>query len=369
MKIKTFNAPDMRQGMKAVRLEFGADAVILSSERTATGVALTAAIDFDLVGRVPLNRVAPTSLAAVATDSAIGDELKVLRRLLQTQMSQLAWNEFSRRSPLQAELQREFTAAGLDGDHLRSVLADLSESVSLSAARRMVMIQLADRLRSAGDRWLQYGGRPVLLGTSGAGKTSAALRIAARWVQHHGNRDIALITTDSESFAASEQFAAYARLLGVPSYAAASLDDYLALQATLVHKRCVITDTAAVTGSDAAGLSAWRQVAVANPQLEFALVAGASVRASIVERLLAHVDAPLWQAALITKLDEADHLGELLACLMRHDIPVSYVTRGRRWLADMQVARVDELLALAVQASDTESNAVFSASDEQEECA
>lgn len=369
MKIKTFNATDMRQGMKAVRLELGADAVILSSERTANGVLLTAAVDFDVADRMAAGRAAVPSRAPAAADSAISDELKVLRRLLQTQVSQLAWNEFSRRSPLQAELQREFSAAGLDGEQLRSAIAELPDSASLSAARRIVMIRLSDRLRSAGDRWLQYGGRPVLLGSSGVGKTSAALRLAARWVQRHGNRDVAVITTDTESFAAGEQFAAHARLLGVPSYAVSDLHDYPALLATLVQKRCVITDTAAVGGQGATGMAWWRELGTVIPALEFTLVAAASVRASVLGRLLADPDAPAWQAALITKLDEGDHLGELLAGLMRHDVPVSFVTRGRRWLQDMQHARADELLALAMQVPDAGATIDVLENDSQEECA
>jgi flagellar biosynthesis GTPase FlhF len=59
--------------------------------------------------------------------------------------------------------------------------------------------------------------------------------------------------------------------------------------------------------------------------------------------------APPWQAALITKLDEADRTGELLAALIRHDIPLCYATRGRRWLQDMAPARAATLVAEAVE--------------------
>lgn len=47
MKVKRFVAPDMRQAIRRVREEQGADAVILSSKKTDDGVEIVSAIDFD----------------------------------------------------------------------------------------------------------------------------------------------------------------------------------------------------------------------------------------------------------------------------------------------------------------------------------
>ena len=230
MKIKTFNVADMRQGMRAIRQELGPDAVILATERTADGVMLTAATDMETATRAPqqaerTSAGAGKCSAAVAretADPALSEELRVLRRLLETQMAQLAWNEYSRRSPLLAELQREFAAAGFDAALLQGVLAEFPEGMTHGAARRLLMLRLADRLRSTGERWLEFGGRPVMLGTTGAGKTSAALRLAAKWVQRHGNHGVALITTDTRGFAATEQFAAQAFHEGLTGLALAT---------------------------------------------------------------------------------------------------------------------------------------------------
>jgi len=47
MKIKRFLAPDMRQAMRDVRTEQGADAVILSTRRLEEGIEIIAAVDYD----------------------------------------------------------------------------------------------------------------------------------------------------------------------------------------------------------------------------------------------------------------------------------------------------------------------------------
>ncbi len=47
MKIKRFKAPDMRQAIKMVREEHGADAVILSNRKVHDGIEIISAIDYD----------------------------------------------------------------------------------------------------------------------------------------------------------------------------------------------------------------------------------------------------------------------------------------------------------------------------------
>ena len=46
MHVKRFFAADMRQAMKLVRDELGADAAIIGNRRIAGGVELTAALDY-----------------------------------------------------------------------------------------------------------------------------------------------------------------------------------------------------------------------------------------------------------------------------------------------------------------------------------
>lgn len=47
MSVKKFVAPDMRQALKLVRDQMGPDAVILSNRKVASGVEITAAMDYD----------------------------------------------------------------------------------------------------------------------------------------------------------------------------------------------------------------------------------------------------------------------------------------------------------------------------------
>jgi flagellar biosynthesis protein FlhF len=47
MKIKRFFAPEMREAIRQVKSELGADAVILSNNKVKGRIELVAAIDYD----------------------------------------------------------------------------------------------------------------------------------------------------------------------------------------------------------------------------------------------------------------------------------------------------------------------------------
>src|SRR6185437_3193514 len=88
MKITRHTAPDMRQALRAVREQLGPDAVILSSRRTADGVEVTAAMDFDaeslvaeaerIIPPAPAPTLAPAPTPAAALTPARPMEASVV---------------------------------------------------------------------------------------------------------------------------------------------------------------------------------------------------------------------------------------------------------------------------------------------------
>src|SRR6185503_17596131 len=105
MKIVRHTAQDMRQALRSIREQLGEEAVILSSRRTAEGVEVTAAVDFDagsLEAAAAAAAATPSPEPATATpmppplfdsqsdvqSDAMGKELQTLRRMLETQLAQ-----------------------------------------------------------------------------------------------------------------------------------------------------------------------------------------------------------------------------------------------------------------------------------------
>ena len=86
MKVKRFFAADMRQAMKLVRDELGADASIIANRRVVGGVELTAALDYEAPRLTP-----PTP--------GLSQELKKTQERIVTARAQLEAGERSSAGP------------------------------------------------------------------------------------------------------------------------------------------------------------------------------------------------------------------------------------------------------------------------------
>jgi flagellar biosynthesis protein FlhF len=99
-----------------------------SDFESRTSAELEAEIDSfmaatDASGSTAPSSAIPQSLTQ-ATDE-MGTELKNLRRILETQLAQLAWNDLTRRAPIHTEILRELTEIGLAQDFAAQVVAQL----------------------------------------------------------------------------------------------------------------------------------------------------------------------------------------------------------------------------------------------------
>jgi flagellar biosynthesis protein FlhF len=373
MKIVRHTAPDMRQALRAIREQLGEEAVILSSRRIPQGVEITAAVDFDAgsleapavaTAAVPAPAVvvAPAPAAAAAEAPAplfaphadapaqsMGRELQTLRRMLETQLAQLAWNDRTRRAPVHTELLRELTEIGIAQDLADHLVGQLDERVDLTQGRRFAIAGLSQYLLVTGDRWLETGGRVAFVGATGVGKTTMLAKLAVRWILRHGPGELALVASDTVRIGAQDQMQALGQMLGVPVHTPERFEALPELLARLGRYRLVLIDTPGSSLRDAQ--LAARLVVLANcaSKLETALVLAASTQAGALEEAVQRFSPANPGSCLLTKLDEATSLGGALSVLVRARLPLSYTSDGQRVPEDLRPARSLELVSHAVR--------------------
>ncbi|MGH8136695.1 MAG: hypothetical protein ACREVV_00675 [Steroidobacteraceae bacterium] len=282
-----------------------------------------------------------------ATD-AMGSELKTLRRMLETQLAHLAWNDLTRRAPVHAEILRELTEIGITQDLAGHLVRQLPEDTDLTFARRFTIAGLSQYLRVTGDRWLDDGARVAFAGSTGVGKTTTLAKVAVRWVLRHGPRDIALVAADSIRIGAQDQLQSLAQLLGVPVYTPERFESLPALLSQLTE-RLVLIDTPGSSTRDAQLGSRLAVLSNSASKLETALVLSASTQAGAVEEAVKRFGPANPSCCVLTKLDEAASLGGVLSVLIRAKLPVSYVSEGQRVPEDLRPARALELVSGAVR--------------------
>ncbi len=400
MKLKHYRATDMRQALRLVREAQGPDAVILSTRRVNGGVEVVAAVDYDTEGGVDTygreadaasadldSQLATVSGRATAAShvtrdrretapevpardlndfarrfaaerlelpdhsSDMNEELRTLRRMLETQLATLAWNDLSRRAPVQTELLKQLTVLGLAHDLAAELVTQLPARLELSEAHRLSVALIARRIEVADERWLDNGGVVAMIGATGVGKTTLIAKLAARWLLRHGPRDIALISTDSIRIGAQEQIHTLGRLLGVPAYATEGPAELPQLLDHLDDKRLVLIDTAGYGQRDPRLADELAMLASASDRIETSLVLSAASQAGAIEEAVERFSAAQPATCVLTKLDEATSLGGSLSMLVRSRLPLAYVTDGQRVPEDISPARAHQLIARAVELS------------------
>jgi flagellar biosynthesis protein FlhF len=395
MKIVRHTARDMRQALRIIREQLGEDAVILSSRRLAKGVEVTAAVDFDaskIDSRMdksallaaaaaaesapppsPPAAVSPPELAPPVAPAAaasfaslapllepqpeaaeapahmMGKELQTLRRMLETQLAQLAWNDRTRRAPVHTELLRELTEIGITQDLADHIVGQLDQEVDLTQGRRFVLAGLSQYLLVTGDRWLDTGGRVAFVGATGVGKTTMLAKLAVRWILRHGANDLALVACDNIRLGAQDQMQALGQMLGVPVHVPERFEALPDLLTRLERYRLVLIDTPGSSLRDP--LLGPRLATLANcaSKLETALVLAACAQAGVLEETVQRFRPANPGSCLLTKLDEAASLGGALSVLIRARQPLSYTSDGQRVPEDLRPARSLELVSHAVR--------------------
>ena len=299
--------------------------------------------------------LAADSLAQLPATSApgndtTGSELKTLRRMLETQLAQLAWNDLTRRAPVHVEILRELTEIGISQELSDYILKQLPEKVELGFARRFAIAGLSQYLLVTGDRWLENGGRVAFIGATGVGKTTTLAKLAVRWVLRHGPRDIALVGSDTVRIGAQDQIQSLGQLLGIPVYTPENFESLPTLLGRLGDRhRMILIDTPGSSLRD--GQLAQRLGVLSNcaSQMETALVLGASTQAGAVEETVKRYAPANPACCVLTKVDEAASLGGALSVLIKARLPVSYVSEGQRVPEDLRPARALELVSTAVR--------------------
>jgi flagellar biosynthesis protein FlhF len=371
MKIVRHTAPDMRQALRSVREQLGDEAVILSSRRTPQGVEVTAAVDFDAGSLEAPAVVAPAPMAAPAMTApaaepaallplqpdipaqTMGKELQTLRRMLETQLAQLAWSERTRRAPVHTELLRELTEIGIAQDLADHIVGQLDEGVDLTQGRRFAIAGLSQYLLVTGDRWLESGGRVAFMGATGVGKTTLLAKLAVRWILRHGPRDLVLVASDTARIGAQDQMQALGQLLGVPVHVPERFEALPELLTRLERYRLVLIDTPGSSLRDAQLTARLAVLADSASKLETALVLAASTQAGALEEVVQRFRPANPASCLLTKLDEAASLGGALSVLIRARLPLSYTSDGQRVPEDLRPARALELVSQAVRLAKT----------------
>jgi flagellar biosynthesis protein FlhF len=271
-------------------------------------------------------------------------ELQDLRRLLETGLAGMTWSDKRLREPLRARVFEELTAMDIAPDMAMALAALTPQRTSLDD-RSLIPLALlvrhlpvVDHLGGVNSVGGVSGGIMAVVGPTGAGKTTTIAKLAARWCMHHGSQDLALVSTDGYRIGAREQLMTYARILGVPMYAANSGMELARALERLKSKKLVLIDTAGMGPRDVRLTEqlAALQLGAARARVMLALPAQGEGHA--LEEIVQAFARLAPSACILTKVDEAASLGAVISTTLRHKLKIAYVCDGQRVPEDLHAA-------------------------------
>ncbi|WP_148862348.1 flagellar biosynthesis protein FlhF [Marinobacter fonticola] len=408
MKVKRFFAPTMSQALKMVRLEMGEDAVILSNRRVDDGVEIVTALDYDEnmarqrlgdaavqatngarlaelqadqhrrledeLGRsrqriretrerrsaqpevVPkpvmtTERAAPSQDPTQAALDAMRAEIHSLRDAVngrQPEPSAVAKTLASEPDASQQRLAERLEEFGLSS-HLAGTLARSSGSGRLEEGWKKSLRTLAAGVRTQDQEIVEQGGIVALMGPTGSGKTTTIGKMAARYVLRHGADSLALVTTDRYRVAAHEQLFVFGRILNVPVRVVDESHSLDRILDDLTDKRLVLIDTAGLTHSDRGHQEQLNELVSSYHPIKPYLVLAATSQPRIMKSTWHCYKMAKPAGCIMTKLDEALTLGEVLGFAMETGLRVAYYTDGQRIPDDIHPAQSVPLVRLGVE--------------------
>ncbi|MDU9412323.1 flagellar biosynthesis protein FlhF [Pseudomonas sp. zfem005] len=422
MQVKRFFAADMRQAMKLVRDELGADASIIGTRRVAGGVEITAALDYPMPAPAPskpnpaleaelrrtqariaeahaelsnrggqadagknrqlvadrsdvsaeslaaamrpqrTERASASPVAAAAAQpkapapaaadqrslDAMRFELNGLRELIEVQLGSIAWGQMQSRRPQQAGLWRRLQRMGLSAELSRALMERVASVKDPRQAWRMVLAHLAHAIRTPQQEPLEEGGVIALVGPAGMGKTTTLAKLAARYVLKYGAQQIALVSMDSYRIGAQEQLKTLGRILNVSVTHVDPGQSLTQALAPLARKRVVLIDTAGLPATDPALKMQLETLASRGVKARNYLVLAATSQSQVLKAAYHSYKRCGLSGCILTKLDEAASLGEVLGLAIGQHLPVAYLADGPRIPDDLQIPRSHQLVSRAV---------------------
>lgn len=285
------------------------------------------------------NQAKATEQAALAY-SEVMNEIRQMRGALESQLAEISWDHTQKRDPHKAEVMREMLSAGFSASLSRLMTEHLPRTATAKEGIAWVKTVLARNLMTMSNEneLLEQGGVYALVGPTGVGKTTTTAKLAARCVMRHGANKLALITTDGYRIGGYEQLRIYGKILGVMVHSVKDESDLRIALDELKGKHTVLIDTVGVGQRDQMVAEQVAMLSGAGAHVKRLLCLNATVTGSTLNEVVAAYKGDGLAGCIVTKLDEAATIGNVIDIVIRQKLNLYYVANGQRVPEDLHIA-------------------------------
>ena len=242
------------------------------------------------------------------------------------------------------KIDKKLESLCISGEVKKKLMAMVDVDMDYIRAWERVSQGITALISSQQEDLIDQGGVVALVGPTGSGKTMTIGKMAARYVIKHGADSIALVTTDRYRIAAHEQLKVFGRILNVPVHAVDERHCLDSILDQLSHKKLVLVDTAGLMHTDSCWSEQLQELKLSTHDIQNYLVVSSVGQYQVMCSNFHHYKMVGLSGAIVTKVDEAVSLGEVLSFLIDTRLKAGYFTDGQRVPEDIHVFRQKEIL-------------------------
>jgi flagellar biosynthesis protein FlhF len=297
-------------------------------------------LDVDQLTAMVASAVASAKQNAAAEMQVMMGEIRAMRGMMETQLAEIAWGSTQAREPQKAAVLREMLAAGFSASLARYLIEKLPADRDAADSMRWIKTVLTRNLSAMAneDALIDQGGVFALVGPTGVGKTTSTAKLAARCVMRHGPDKLALITTDAYRIGAHEQLRIYGKILGVMVHSVKDEADLRIALKELRNKHTVLIDTVGVSQRDQMVTEQVSMLQGAGSDVKRLLCLNATATQETLNEVVRAYQGSGLAGCIMTKLDEAAAIGNVLDVVIRQKLNLFYVSNGQRVPEDLHLA-------------------------------
>jgi flagellar biosynthesis protein FlhF len=298
------------------------------------------AVDVTAMTAMMSAAIAQAKESAAAEMQGMMSELRAMRGMMESQLSELSWGTTQQREPQKAAVLREMLAAGFSASLSRYLIDKLPAGKDAMESMRWIKTVLARNITTMSDEdaILDRGGVFALVGPTGVGKTTTTAKLAARCVMRHGADKLALITTDAYRIGGHEQLRIYGKILGVMVHSVKDEADLRIALKELKNKHTVLIDTIGMSQRDQMVTEQVAMLTESGANVQRLLCLNATSTNETLNEVVRAYQGTGLAGCIMTKMDEAASIGNVLDVVIRQKLNLHYISNGQRVPEDLHLA-------------------------------
>ncbi len=319
MDLRTYRARSLQDALRLVRADLGPDASVLHTRDVAGGISrwlggatqieVTASVEVQVPSRLE-SLAQLTTTDAIHTADAHDYRSKFRSDLFQPHRQSARLDDLCRKAPEQVHF---------------------SQATRLRRLEQEICVSGPIQVGGAGPKVVAF------VGPTGVGKTTSIAKLAAHYAIQQ-KCSVGLITVDTFRIAAVEQLRTYAEIMDLPLEVVSSPREMREAVSRLSDCNLILLDTAGRSPQDEVRVAELRHMLAAAGVSEIILVLSATAGLESCQSAADAFSRIGATSLLLTKLDEAVSLGNLVPVFCNPHLPLCYVTDGQNVPQDIRPA-------------------------------